>query len=114
MNVKGFSGILLGEKMPRTIRNIKERYERDVDAGRRSAGATRRRPGCSQGRVSPRAHRDAVFWSSSSLSSSALAWNTYRLVAVSPQSAGAQRKMPDSGAGTGCVGRVRDRNIQTE
>ena len=36
MNIKGFRRMLLGEKMPdRNDPKYKERYERDVDAGRR-------------------------------------------------------------------------------
>ena len=42
MNIKGFRRMLLGEKMPdRNDPKYKERYERDVDAGRRFAKATR-------------------------------------------------------------------------
>ena len=42
MNIKGFKRMLFGEKMPdRNDPKYKERYERDVDAGRRFAKATR-------------------------------------------------------------------------
>ena len=42
MNIKGFRRMLFGEKMPdRNDPKYKERYERDIDAGRRFAKATR-------------------------------------------------------------------------
>ena len=42
MNIKGFRRMLFGEKMPdKNDPKYKERYERDVDAGRRFAKATR-------------------------------------------------------------------------
>ena len=42
MNIKGFRRMLLGEKMPdRNDPKYKERYEREVNAGRRFAKATR-------------------------------------------------------------------------
>ena len=40
MNVKGFRRMLLGEKMPdKNDPQYRERYERDVDAGRKFAKA---------------------------------------------------------------------------
>ena len=51
MNIKGFRRMLFGEKMPdKNDPKYKERYERDVDAGRRFAKATRQWP---KYRVSP-------------------------------------------------------------
>ena len=42
MNIKGFRRMLFGEKMPdKEDPQYKERYERDVKAGRRFARATR-------------------------------------------------------------------------
>lgn len=42
MNIKGFRRILLGEKMPdKNDPQYKDRYEREVDAGKRFAKATR-------------------------------------------------------------------------
>lgn len=42
MNVKGFRRMLFGEKMPdRNDPQYKEKYERDVNAGRKFAKATR-------------------------------------------------------------------------
>ena len=41
MNIKGFRRMLFGEKMPdKNDPKYKERYERDVDAGRRFAKAS--------------------------------------------------------------------------
>ena len=42
MNIKGFRRMLFGEQMPdKNDPKYKERYERDVDAGRKFAKATR-------------------------------------------------------------------------
>ena len=42
MNIKGFRRMLVGEKMPdKNDPQYKERYERDVNAGRKFAKATR-------------------------------------------------------------------------
>ena len=42
MSIKGFKRMLLGEKMPdKHDPQYKERYEREVDAGRKFAKATR-------------------------------------------------------------------------
>ena len=42
MNIKGFRRMLFGENMPdRYAPKYKERYERDIKAGRRFAKATR-------------------------------------------------------------------------
>ena len=42
MSIKGFRRMLLGEKMPdKHDPQYKERYEREVDAGRKFAKATR-------------------------------------------------------------------------
>ena len=68
MNIKGFRRMLLGEKMPdRNDPKYKERYERDVEAGRKFAKATRitrRQPRC---RALPTC-TVLFFWSSCSLS----------------------------------------------
>ena len=64
MNIKGFRRMLLGEKMPdRNDPKYKERYEREVNAGRRFAKATR---------------IDIVF----AFVAAGLAWNIYRLTVV--------------------------------
>ena len=54
MNIKGFRRMLFGEKMPdKNDPKYKERYERDVDAGRRFAKATRIDKAVAKYRVSP-------------------------------------------------------------
>ena len=62
--------MLFGEKMPdKNHPQYKERYERDVDAGRRFARATRIDRAAARVQASP-THTGRCFWSSSSLSSS--------------------------------------------
>ena len=81
MSVKGFRRMLLGEKMPdRNDPQYKERYEREVRAGRRFAKATRIDKVAAKVQGFANLHRTLflviVFIAVS------LAWNIYRLSAV--------------------------------
>lgn len=68
MNIKGFRRMLLGEKMPdRNDPKYKERYERDVEAGRKFAKATRIDKAQPRYRALPTC-TVLFFWSSCSLS----------------------------------------------
>jgi hypothetical protein len=68
MNIKGFRRMLLGEKMPdRNDPKYKERYERDVEAGRKFAKATRIDKAAAKVQGFANVHR-TLFWSSCSLS----------------------------------------------
>ena len=70
MNIKGFRRMLFGEKMPdKNDPKYKERYERDVDAGRRFAKATRIDKAVAKVQGFANAHRT-------------LTWNIYRLTVV--------------------------------
>lgn len=83
MNIKGFRRMLFGEKMPdKNDPQYKERYERDVEAGRRFARATRidkAAAGCS---ASPTMHRTLFLAIVFGFVAAALAWNIYRLAVV--------------------------------
>ena len=74
MNIKGFRRMLLGEKMPdRNDPKYKERYERDVEAGRKFAKATRIDKAAAKVQGFANVHRTVLctvlfFWSSCSLS----------------------------------------------
>ena len=68
MNIKGFRRMLFGEQMPdKNDPKYKERYERDVDAGRKFAKATR---------IDKAAAKVQGFVIGG------LAWNVYRLTVV--------------------------------
>ena len=68
MNIKGFRRMLLGEKMPdRNDPKYKERYERDVEAGRKFAKATRIDKAAAKVQGFPTC-TVLFFWSSCSLS----------------------------------------------
>ena len=83
MNIKGFRRMLLGEKMPdRNDPKYKERYERDVDAGRRFARATRIDRAAARVQGFADAHRTLFLVIVFTFVIGAFAWNTYRLVAV--------------------------------
>ena len=74
MNIKGFRRMLLGEKMPdKHDPQYKERYEREVDAGRRFAKATRIDKAAAKVQGFANVHAPS-FWSSS-LPSSPQGWH---------------------------------------
>lgn len=71
MNIKGFRRMLFGEKMPdKNDPKYKERYERDVDAGRKFAKATRIDKTAAKVQASP-TRIGRCFWLSYSALSSA-------------------------------------------
>ena len=77
MNIKGFRRMLLGEKMPdKHDPQYKERYEREVDAGRRFAKATR------IDKAAAKVHRTLFLVIVFAFLATGLAWNIYRLTAV--------------------------------
>lgn len=84
MNIKGFRRMLFGEKMPdKNDPKYKDRYEREVSAGRKFAQATRIDKAAAKVQGFANAHR-ILFWSSSLVSLSegslgtsiALQWHT--------------------------------------
>ena len=83
MNIKGFRRMLLGEKMPdRNDPKYKERYEREVDAGRRFAKATRIDKAAAKVQGFANVHRTLFLVIVLAFLATGLAWNIYRLTAV--------------------------------
>lgn len=83
MNIKGFRRMLFGEKMPdKNDPQYKERYERDVDAGRKFAKATRIDRAAAKVQGFANAHRTLFLVLVFSFVIGVFAWNAYRLVAV--------------------------------
>lgn len=83
MNIKGFRRMLLGEKMPdRNDPKYKERYERDVDAGRKFAKATRIDKAAAKVQGFANTHRTLFLAIIFGFVIGGLAWNVYRLTVV--------------------------------
>ena len=90
--------MLFGEKMPdKNHPQYKERYERDVDAGRRFARMTRIDWAAARVQGFADAHRTLFLVIVFTFVIGAFAWNTYRLVAV-------YRHSPDGTHGNGGAG----------
>lgn len=85
MNIKGFRRMLFGEKMPdKNDPQYKERYERDVEAGRRFARATRIDKAAARVQRFADMHRTLFLAIVFGFVAAALAWNIYRLAVVYP------------------------------
>lgn len=83
MNIKGFKRMLFGEKMPdKNDPQYKERYERDVAAGRKFARATRIDKMAAKVQGFANAHRTLFLVLVFTFVIGVFAWNAYRLVAV--------------------------------
>ncbi|MDB9154174.1 MULTISPECIES: hypothetical protein [Bacteroidales] len=83
MNIKGFRRMLFGEKMPdKNDPQYKERYERDVAAGRKFARATRIDKMAAKVQGFANAHRTLFLVLVFTFVIGVFAWNAYRLVAV--------------------------------
>lgn len=83
MNIKGFRRMLFGEKMPdRNDPKYKKRYERDVDAGRRFAKATRIDKAAAKVQGFANMHRTLFLVIVFGFVIGGLAWNIYRLTVV--------------------------------
>ena len=83
MNIKGFRRMLFGEKMPdKDDPRYKERYERDVDAGRKFAKATRIDRAAAKVQGFANAHRTLFLVLVFGFVIGAFAWNIYRLTVV--------------------------------
>lgn len=83
MNIKGFRRMLFGEKMPdKNDPQYKERYERDVEAGRRFAQATRIDKAAARVQRFADMHRTLFLAIVFGFVAAALAWNIYRLAVV--------------------------------
>ena len=83
MNIKGFRRMLLGEKMPdKNDPQYKERYERDVTAGRKFAKATRIDKVTAKVQGFANVHRTLFLVIVFSFVVGGFAWNVYRLTVV--------------------------------
>lgn len=83
MNIKGFRRMLFGEKMPdKNDPQYKERYERDVDAGRKFAKAARIDKAAAKVQGFANTHRTLFLAIIFGLVIGGLAWNVYRLTVV--------------------------------
>ena len=83
MNIKGFRRMLFGEKMPdKNIPQYKERYEREVAAGRKFAQVTRIDKAAAKVQGFANAHRTLFLTLVFAFVIGTFAWNVYRLAAV--------------------------------
>lgn len=83
MNIKGFRRMLFGEKMPdKNDPQYKERYERDVTAGRKFAKATRIDRAAAKIQGFANVHRTLFLVIVFSFVIGLFAWNVYRLTVV--------------------------------
>ena len=83
MTIQGFRRMLLGEKMPaRNDPKYKERYEREVNAGRRFAKATRIDKAAAKVQGFANVHRSLFRVRVLAYVAAGLAWNIYRRTVV--------------------------------
>lgn len=83
MNVKGFRRMLLGEKMPdKNDPQYRERYERDVDAGRKFAKAVGIDKAAAKVQLFANNHKNLFLIIIFSFMIGCFAWNIYRLTTV--------------------------------
>lgn len=83
MNIKGFRRMLFGEKMPdKNDPKYKERYEHDVQAGRKFAQATRIDKAAAKVQGFANVHRTLFLVIVFSFVLGGLVWNIYRLTVV--------------------------------
>lgn len=83
MNIKGFRRMLFGEKMPdKNDPQYKERYERDVEAGRKFAKATRTDKAAAKVQGFANMHRNLFLFIVFAFVLGGLVWNIYRISVV--------------------------------
>ena len=83
MNIKGFRRMLFGEKMPdKNDPQYKERYEREVTAGKKFAKATRIDKVAAKVQHFANAHRTLFLVIVFTFVIGGFAWNIYRLAVV--------------------------------
>ncbi len=83
MNTKGFRRMLFGEKMPdKNAPENKERYERDVNAGRKFAKVTRIDKAAAKIQGFANIHRTLFLVIVFSFVAISFAWNIYRITVV--------------------------------
>ena len=83
MNTKGFRRMLFGEKMPdKNDPQYKERYERDIEAGRKFAKATRIDKAAAKVQGFADMHRNLFLVIVFAFVLGGLVWNIYRISVV--------------------------------
>lgn len=83
MNIKGFRRMLFGEKMPdKNDPQYKERYQRDVEAGRKFAKATRIDKAAAKVQGFANMHRNLFLFIVFAFVLGGLVWNIYRISVV--------------------------------
>lgn len=83
MNIKGFRRMLFGEKMPdKNDPQYKERYERDIEAGRKFAKATRIDKAAAKVQGFANMHRNLFLIIVFAFVLGGLVWNIYRISVV--------------------------------
>lgn len=83
MNIKGFRRMLFGEKMPdKNDPQYKERYERDVEAGRKFAKATRIDKAAAKVQGFANMHQNLFLFIVFAFVLGGLVWNIYRISVV--------------------------------
>lgn len=83
MNTKGFRRMLFGEKMPdKNDPQYKERYERDIEAGRKFAKATRIDKAAAKVQGFANMHRNLFLIIVFAFVLGGLVWNIYRISVV--------------------------------
>ena len=83
MNVKGFRRMLFGEKMPdKNDPQYKERYEREIEAGRKFAKATRIDVAAAKVQKFANLHRNLFLIIVFAFVLGGLVWNIYRITVV--------------------------------
>jgi len=83
MNTKGFRRMLFGEKMPdKNDPQYKERYERDIEAGRKFAKATRIDKAAAKVQGFANMHRNLFLVIVFAFVLGGLVWNIYRISVV--------------------------------
>lgn len=83
MNIKGFRRMLLGEKMPdKNDPQYKERYEREIEAGRKFAKTTRIDVAAAKVQKFANLHRNLFLVIVFAFVLGGLVWNIYRITIV--------------------------------
>lgn len=83
MNIKGFRRMLFGEKMPdKNDPQYKERYEREIEAGRKFAKTTRIDVAAAKVQKFANLHRNLFLVIVFSFVLGGLVWNIYRITIV--------------------------------
>ena len=83
MNIKGFRRMLFGEKMPdKNDPQYKERYEREIEAGRKFAKATRIDVAAAKVQKFANLHRNLFLVIVFAFVLGGLVWNIYRITVV--------------------------------